>query len=488
MMSNLLAGVPQPDAALFPDAARRLQWSNDLTTALAQSRQRVVQGPVKAAMDLEAFQAELASFDFDDAVSMDDLFDWTISRLETGLVHLGHPRYLGLFNPAPTFPAQCAERIAASFNPQLASATTSPAAVAIEAHVIRAVCERTGLGPRAVGHFTSGGTEANFTAIVCALTQAAPDFVRIGARAFSGQPVFYISADSHLAWIKIAHQAGIGRDAARQVKTDGIGRMSIDALQAVIREDLAKGCVPFMIAATAGTTNAGMVDPLEPCAEVARCRRLWYHVDAAWGGGLIASPKLQGLVAGIETADSVTIDAHKWFATTMGCGMFLTRHEAALAAAFNVTASFMPSQSASADPYMASAQWSRHFLGLRLFLSLAAGGWAGHAIHVERSVELARLFAEALRKRGWTLVNWPALAVACLEPPPGSLSVRDIVNRVVSSGRAWVSVATFEGRDVLRACVTHGETTPEDIDAVVDALEDCRRREPGNLQLVLENC
>jgi glutamate/tyrosine decarboxylase-like PLP-dependent enzyme len=250
--------------------------------------------------------------------------------------------------------------------------------------------------------------------------------------------------------------------------------MSRQALTAAIEADRAAGCVPFMIVATAGTTNAGMVDPLEACAGIARDNGMWFHVDAAWGGGLIASERLRGALAGIEQADSITIDAHKWFAVTMGCGMFLTRHQDVLSAAFNVSASYMPSHSPSIDPYVTTSQWSRRFLGLRLFLSLGVGGWAAYAAHVEHAVELTRLLVHCAEERGWSVVNDPALAVACLEPPPGSGTVKDIVRRVLASGGAWVSVAMFEGREIIRACVTHGETTPSDIFTVMELLENAR--------------
>ena len=462
--------------ALFPRRDDRLKWDNHLTELLAKADQRVASGPVTSTIDLTDLKGELAAFNFQEPMEFGALLSWVIARMESGLVHLNHPRYLGLFNPGPTFPAQCADRITSIFNPQLASATTSPAAVQIEAHVAHAVARRAGLGAQAVGHFTSGGSEANYTALICALTRAEKAFATIGSRAFSGQPVFYISKDSHLAWIKIAHQAGIGRVAAHLVPTDGAGRLSLRALNAAIRTDLANGSVPFMLVATAGTTNAGMVDPLEPCAEVARKEGLWYHVDAAWGGGLVASERLRGLLAGIENADSITIDAHKWFATTMGCGMFLTSHAAVLSDVFNVSVDYMPSHAPALDPYLTTAQWSRRFLGLRLFLSLAAGGWAAHAMHVERSFERVTQLVDELEQRGWRIVNGPSsLAVACMVPPTGSLPVRDIVKRVVTAGRAWLSVAIFEGQEIVRACVTNGETSHSDIIDVVDALEEARR-------------
>jgi glutamate/tyrosine decarboxylase-like PLP-dependent enzyme len=462
-------------SALFPGRDQRALQEAGLTALLAGVDERVAAGPVTPSIDLENFKAELAGFDFETPRALADVLGWTVGRLETGLVHLNHPRYLGLFNPAPSFPSQCADRIAAVFNPQLASTATSPAAVELEAHVIREVARRTGLGASATGHFTSGGSEANATAVICALTRATPEFAAAGTRAFAGQPVFYISADSHLAWIKIAHQSGIGRNGARLVATDGSGRMCMQALQAAIRADREAGNVPFLVVATAGTTNAGMIDPLDACAEIARQENLWFHADAAWGGGAIASEWLRSRLAGIERADSVTIDAHKWFATTMGCGMFVTPHTRILSDAFNVATTFMPSHVPERDPYVTTLQWSRRFLGLRLFLSLAAAGWAGHGAHAEHSVRLIEQLNDALADRGWTIVNGrETLAVSCFLPPPGSRPVQQIVAAVLRSGAAWLSVAKFEHTAVIRACVTHGETSQDDIEQVVSALETAR--------------
>lgn len=470
-----------PVAALFPSAADRVRGDDALTHSLAAARDRVIQGAVAPTLDHNAFRRALAGFDFADPRPLDDVLAWVIDSMEHGVTQITHPRYLGLFNPAPTFPAQCADRIAAAFNPQLASATTSPAAVEIEAHVIRSVARRAGLPAGASGHFTSGGAEANFTALLCALTRVEPGFAMHGARAFAGPPVFYASAECHLAWLKIAHQAGIGRAGLRLVGTDGAGRMSAAALSKAMETDRAQGCVPVMVAATAGTTGAGAIDPLAECAALARRFGAWFHVDAAWGGALIASDRLRGRLAGIEAAHSITIDAHKWLATTMGCGMFLCADPAAPLAVFQASNSFMPPSrtgaDAAVDPYVASAQWSRRFLGLRLFLSLAAAGWAGYGAHVERSVVLAGLLRDRLAERGWRIANDPALAVVCAEPPPGSGAVGEVVGRVLASGRAWVSAARFEGREVVRACVTNGETTADDIEQVVQALHSACRQQ-----------
>ncbi len=458
-------------SALFPAREDREQWDDLLTRQLASASERIAKGPVTPALDLDTFRSELADFDFREPRPPGELLSWTIARMEDGLVHVTHPRYFGLFNPAPTFPAQCADRIAGAFNPQLATWTTSPAAVEIEAHVIRSVAGRAGCPPESTGHFTSNGSEANYTALICALTRANPEFATKGARAFEGPPVFYVSRESHLGWLKSAHLAGIGRSAVRLVATDGFGCMDRNALADAVSGDRANGCIPVMIAATAGTTNAGMIDPLVACADFARSCDLWYHVDAAWGGALVASDRLRHILTGIEQADSVTIDAHKWFATTMGCGMFITRHAHILSSAFQVSTTFMPSNFPNLDPYVTSVQWSRRFLGLRMFLSLAAAGWTGYGDHVERSIELTYLLKEKIVVLGWSIANASPLAVLCIKPPPGLGDVRSIVNRVLASGRAWVAAARFEGSDVIRACVTNGETTPDDIIELVSTLQ-----------------
>jgi len=188
-----------PAAALFPAWPLRQQIDDYLTRALAQAQERVAAGPVTPTLDVEALRSELHAFDFTVPRPLRELLDWSVHVLERGITHLTHPRYFGLFNPAPSFPAQCADRIAGSFNPQVASSATSPAAVAIEAHLIRMVAQRAGFPAQAGGHFTSGGSEANYTALLCALTRAHPQFASDGARAFGGRPVFYSSRNATAA-------------------------------------------------------------------------------------------------------------------------------------------------------------------------------------------------------------------------------------------------------------------------------------------------
>jgi len=212
MTADSRAGaIPAPNEALFPPAAERERIDDYLTRELARAQERIAAGSATTTLDMEAFRRELAGFDFAVPRPLRAVLDWSIPMLEHGCVHLTHPRYFGLFNPNPSFPAQCADRIVSSFNPQVASSATSPAAVALEAHVIRMVGQRAGLPAQSGGHFTSGGSEANYTALLCALTRAHPSFATDGARAFAGPPVFYTSKECHRSWVKIASRnlAGI---------------------------------------------------------------------------------------------------------------------------------------------------------------------------------------------------------------------------------------------------------------------------------------
>lgn len=463
--------LPAPVAALFPPPEERVRLDDLLTRELAAAGERVVAGPVMPTLDREKLRRDLAAFNFERPWPLDELLRWAIGVMERGVVHMNNPRYFGLFNPPASFPSQCADRIAGAFNPQLASSGSSPAPVEIEAHVIRAMAARAGLPAGSGGHFTTSGSEANYTALVCALTRAEPRFGAEGVRAFSAPVAMYASRACQPAWFKIAHHSGIGRASLRLIDTDGAGRLDPEALAAAVARDRSAGVVPVLVSSTAGTTSAGMIDPLEECGRITRECGAWHHVDAAWGGAALASRRLRPLFAGIETADSITIDAHKWFSTTMGCGMFITRHPRVLSEAFRVSAEFMPSSDTAVDPYLNSLQWSRRFMGLRLFLSLAAAGWEGCAAHVERAVAVIEQVRGRLTGRGWSAANDSPLAVLCLLPPPGYPPVREIVRRLLESARAWAAVASHGGRDVVRVCATHGEIAASDVEELVGALE-----------------
>jgi glutamate/tyrosine decarboxylase-like PLP-dependent enzyme len=155
----------------------------------------------------------------------------------------------------------------------------------------------------------------------------------------------------------------------------------------------------------------------------------------------------------------------------MACSMFVVRNGQAPRQAFFADSYFMPPSDHSSDPYLTTVQWSRRFIGLRLFMALSAVGWQGHAEHVERTTELAELLKRSLQERGWEIGNQSRLGVVCAIPPEGFPAVRDLARAVVASGKAWLSVTRLKGRDMLRICPTNGQTSPRDVLTLVDLLE-----------------
>src|SRR5215813_3671559 len=310
--------MPHKISVIWPSQGERIATQSKIAHALASAIEDIARGPAAPISSSAQIRRALAKFDFHTPMPVDHAATEVIDLLKGGTVHMMHPGYFGLFNPSVTFPGMVADQITAAINPQLAVWSHAAVAVEIERHTIDAVAGLLGwTADQAAGHFTTGGAEANYTAVLIALTRQFPEFGSTGARALSAQPRLYVSAESHLAWLKIARQAGIGRESVCLVGTDGMGRMSAASLRASISADRQNGRLPFFVGATAGTTNAGMIDPLEDCNHIADREGLWLHVDAAWGGAGLMSPRVKDRLAGIQAADSVTIDAHKWFAVPL---------------------------------------------------------------------------------------------------------------------------------------------------------------------------
>ncbi len=428
----------------------------------------------------EEIRAALAPFDFERPVPALEALGFAVEGLWKWQVHTPHPRYFGLFNPAPATMGIAADALVAAFNPQLAAWSHSPLAAEIEQHLVKAFAGRFGFDPaRAEGTFTSGGAEANHTALSTAITRAFPEVGRRGLLALRSQPVLYVSPQAHHSFLKAARLAGLGTEAVREVRVDASLRMRPDDLAARIREDREAGLAPFLVVATAGSTSAGVVDPILELAQVADEEGgLWLHVDAAWGGAAALVPELRPVLEGTARASSVTFDAHKWLSVPMGAGMYITRHPGILERTFRVAAGYMPRDGAALavqDPYAHSMQWSRRFIGLKVFLSLAVAGWSGYEEAIRHQTAMADRLRVRLREEGWVVVNDTPLPVVCfVGTEAGGRSaafLEGVAAAVVGSGEAWISnVDLGEAGPALRACITNYRTGPEDVDALVAAL------------------
>ncbi|MGH3327473.1 MAG: pyridoxal phosphate-dependent decarboxylase family protein [Streptomycetales bacterium] len=466
-----------------PDQAAERLWRH-VTGSLMQQRKLASTRPVSRPVNLDRLRAAIGTYTFDGPLRPEKVIDEVNALMADNTVHTTHPRYFGLFNPTPTLLGVVGDTLAAASNPQLAAWSHAPAAVEIEAHLLRFLGRRIGYPPEKVaGSFTSGGAEANLTALLLALTRMWPEYATAGVRAIPGQPVLYASAEAHLAWLKMAHATGIGRDAVRLVPVRADLRMDVEELRALVIADRQAGRMPFLVVGTAGTTGAGVIDPLPELA--AWCAEFGprFHVDAAYGGAAVLSDRLAGALAGVERADSVTVDAHKWLSVPMGAGALLCTDGEGLAETFRVTTSFMPDDVVdTVDPYVSSQQWSRRFTGLKLFMSLAVAGRSGYAEQLEHDAELADMLREGLSNAGWIVVNDTPLPVVCFADPAAGGLARSaswqyhnaLARTVVDSGQAWISAARLDGRPALRACVISFRTTEADIELLISAVESAR--------------
>ncbi len=449
-----------------------------LRQAAAATSEKVADGPVSESPSVRDVRSRIATlFDLSRPTSADELVERVIERLAAETVHVTHPRYFGLFNPAVPPITVVADALVAMFNPQLAAWDHSPAAQEIERLVLVALGRLVDLDlDGGIAHFTSGGAEANGTATLAALVAAFPSLPETGLRALPAQPTLYLSAQGHDSFVKIAVACGLGRNAVRLVPVDDDFRMDVAALRHQLRQDRARGEQPFLVVATAGTTSTGVIDPLASIAEIASEESLWMHADAAWGGGALLSERLRPALAGIEAADSMTWDAHKWLSVPMAAGMFFSRRAAPVRAAFDVHTTYVPpSPEGADDPYTVSWQWTRRFIGLKVFMALAEVGLSGYGERVEHQAEMGDRLRHRLQDSGWLLRNRTPLPLVCFSHPgieSGRATAAEVVARVIASGKAWASTIRLPtGAEVVRACVCNYRTGAEDIDATVRAFD-----------------
>jgi glutamate/tyrosine decarboxylase-like PLP-dependent enzyme len=444
---------------------------NEISDAVATLQSDIAGGPILPNVTPQEIRNYLTSrYDFQKTVPLDEVVVDVEQMLRKWQVQVTHPRYFGLFNPSVTLASVVADTIVAMYNPQLAAWRTSPAANEIERHTLGWLARKFGFPEDTIATFTSGGAEANLSAVIVALTRAFPDYGERGLRHLTAQPVVYVSGEANHSFNKVAHMTGLGRQALRTVATDCDLKMDLGDLARRLAKDRKSGLAPFMVAATAGTTAAGVIDPLPELARFCRAEGLWFHVDAAWGGAAIISPNLKRHLAGIDAADSITCDAHKWFSVPMGAGMFFCRHPDAVAESFHAETCYMPGKTAgpALDPYTTSVQWSRRFIGLKLFLALAQHGESGYVEMIEHQTHIGDVLRESLKGAGWRIVNTTPLPVVCFTRD--GLDTARFVAALHERQIAWMSEVRLGGAPAVRACITSFRTTELDIQQVVSEM------------------
>jgi len=445
---------------------------NEIREAVAALQSGIASGPVTPNVTPEEIRNYLTSrYDFKNPAPLDEVVADVEQMLHTWQVQVTHPRYFGLFNPSVTLASIVGDTLVAMYNPQLASWRTSPAANEIERHTLAWLAAKFGFPSNAIATFTSGGAEANLSAVIVALTRAFPEYGERGLRGLEKTPTVYLTGEAHHSFNKIAHMTGLGRDALRIVAIEHGLKMDVEDLARRVAEDRKNGFAPLMVVGTAGTTAAGAIDPLPDLARFCRREGIWFHVDAAWGGAAVISPVLKHHLTGIEAADSITCDAHKWFSVPMGAGMFFCRHPDSVAAAFHAETCYMPRKTIGpvTDPYTTSVQWSRRFIGLKLFLALAQYGESGYCEMIEHQTHMGDVLRESLKYAGWRIVNASPLPLVCFTRD--GLDTAKFLAALHERQIAWMSeVRLGQGAPVLRACVTSFRTTETDIARVVSEM------------------
>lgn len=343
----------------------------------------------------------------------------------------------------------------------------SPGAVHLEHHLLRWMADLIGYPAESAGTFTSGGSLANLTAVV-----AARDAHGIRGD-LVGRAVVYVSSQTHHSVPKALRIAGLGECVVRQVPLDERYRMRPDALEDLLRGDRSAGLAPWLLVASAGTTDVGAVDPLEPLAGVAADHGLWYHVDGAYGAFFALTRAGRARLSGIERADSVVMDPHKTLFLPYGSGVVLVRRREDLLRAFTEEAAYMQdARQVQAEPSPAdlSPELTRPFRGLRLWVPLLLHGVAAFRAALEEKLLLTRYFHSRVAALGYEVGPEPELSVAVYRYVPARMrsgeAPRDrseinrinegILRRVNGDGRIFLSSTNLDGYFTLRfACVVH---------------------------------
>lgn len=457
-----------------PETERALQMLVEEILAFYRETPELPVAPVGDPLECRSHLR--SRYDFEAAVPLDELVADVKELMRRWTTHVTHPRNFGNFNPSVTLPSVIGDALTALYNPQLAVWSSAPAAVEIEQLVLDVFTARFGLDTRtSIANFTTGGAEANHSALIAALTRRFPEYAERGLGSLGLQPTIYLSVGGHESFIKAAHAAGIGRQAVRRVPCDAMHRMDVSALESMLDDDARRRFVPCLVIGTAGSTAMGVIDPLPEIADVCTRRGLWLHVDAAWGGAAILSHKLKPALAGIERADSITCDAHKWLSMPMGAGMFFCRHRDAVLQSFHIETEYMPGGTDHMpDPYTATMQWSRRFIGLKLFMSLATNGLSGTTQLIERQADMGDYLRGRLTTLGWNVINDTPFPVVCfsherLADSPAELT--RVADAIIRTGKAWIArIVTTDGRPVLKACITSYRTTTTDVDQLIQLL------------------
>jgi aromatic-L-amino-acid decarboxylase len=410
----------------------------------------------------------------EDGAAAGELLDLLFERAIPKSFNTAGPGYLAYIPGGGLFAAAVADLIAGATNRYVGVWQAAPALVQLETNVVRWLCGIVGLPAGSGGYLSTGGSLATFTAVVAARREKLPAHFLKG--------VLYASDQTHHAVTKAASLAGFPAENVRSIPSDGLFRLRVDLLAGRVAADRADGFTPFFVCGNAGTTNTGAVDDLGVLADLCARERLWYHVDAAYGGFFLLTERGRAAMAGIEKADSVVLDPHKGLFLPYGTGALLVRDQAVLRRVHAAGADYLPHMQEDpgfVDYCEISPELSRAFRGLRVWLPLKLHGLAAFRRSLDEKLDLALHAARHLAAMpGIEIVAEPQLSIVAFRLVRTGLDAealnrlnRDLIERVNARQRIHVSGTVLRGAFVLRICVLSFRTHLERLD---QGLEDIR--------------
>jgi glutamate/tyrosine decarboxylase-like PLP-dependent enzyme len=408
--------------------------------------------------------------------SPDDVLDQLVAEVLPFVQHGDHPRFFARI-PGPSNPVGVfADALAAGLNVFVGSWTGGSGPATVELVTLDWLREICGLPVGTEGAFVSGGSVATLNALATARTHLLRDDEY--ARA-----VAYLSDQTHTAVPRALRTLGFAESQMRVLATDENFRMPAAELAHAIADDRAAGRLPFCVIATAGTTNTGAVDPLPELAELCASEGMWLHVDAAYGGPAVLTDAGRSLLDGLERADSIAIDPHKWLFQPYECGVVLVRHPGALARAFALHPEYLADVLRGADRgevnfFDRGVQLTRGFRALKLWMTIKIYGLDAIRRGIEHGIRSAELAEALLRSAGWTIetpaqlgiVNFRRQDHGAGETAAAERHLRTVAE-MQSEGVAAVSSTVLRGTTVLRMCTINPSTTHNDLELTVAALE-----------------
>ncbi|MBI4853163.1 MAG: aminotransferase class V-fold PLP-dependent enzyme [Acidobacteria bacterium] len=367
------------------------------------------------------------------------------------------------------FAAAVGEFIAAATNRYVGVWGVAPAAVEIETSVIRWLCNEVGYKEKAKGILTSGGSLANFSAIVTARETLLPKNFLSG--------IIYTSDQVHASVYKAARLTGFSYDNIRAIETDEEFRIKPKALLEAIEKDKKQGLIPFLIVGSAGTTNTGAVDPISELADIAKANKMWLHIDAAYGGFFILTERGRKLFEGIEKADSITLDPHKGLFLPYGTGCLLVSDGARLKQAHQVGADYLQDLTFSEDRINFndySPELTRSFRGLRVWLPLKLYGIESFRKYLDEKLDLALWACKELKKiPGIEIIAKPQLSVIAFRYKSKKLNEtnKKFLENILATQKTFISSTTINNELILRIAILCFRTHLREVQATIDAIK-----------------